>query len=104
MALKPKSRGYIREWMELAGLKQADLVKRLDWSKAKANSVWHGEQRYNEDLLEEVAPLVNARPYELLMHPSDAMTLRQLQAALEGVTRPVKPPENNHHTPRRKAS
>lgn len=80
MANRTKSRGFVREWMTLAGLKQADLVNKLDYSKAKANAIWHGEQRLNEDILEEVAALVNARPYELLLHPDTAHHLRRLEA------------------------
>ncbi len=80
MANRTKSRGFVRDWMTLAGLRQADLVNRLDYSKAKANAVWHGEQRLNEDILEEVAALVNARPYELLLHPDTAHHLRRLEA------------------------
>jgi transcriptional regulator with XRE-family HTH domain len=88
---KTKSRGFIREWLVLAGLKQSDLVKLLDWSKAKANAVWHGDQRINEDMLEEIAPLVNARTYELLMHPDSAHQFRRLEAALAAAGRPAQP-------------
>lgn len=91
-AVKPrgKSKAYIREWMELAKLKQSDLVAKLDYSKAKANALWHGEQRTNEDILEEIAALVNARPYELLQHPDEAHRARRLEAALLGAVAEVK--------------
>lgn len=85
MAHRVKSRGYAREWLQLAGLKQADLVNRLNYSKAKAFAVWHGDQRLNEDILEEVADLVRARPYELLLSPEAAHRLRRLEAALRDV-------------------
>lgn len=71
--------------MQLTGLRQADLVNRLDYSKAKAFAVWHGDQRLNEDILEEVADLVHARPYELLLTPERAHKLRHLEAALREV-------------------
>lgn len=96
-ATKPKSKAYIQEWMTLARLRQSDLVKLLGWSKAKANSVWHADQRINEDILEEVAPLVHARTYELLMHPDVAHQLRRLQSlvddALERTRQPSPQPE-----------
>lgn len=88
MASKSKSSAYVREWMQSVGLKQSDLVKQLDWSKAKANAVWHGEQRYNEDMLGEVATLVNAEIYELLMPPEDAHRLRRLRAVLDDANTP----------------
>lgn len=67
---------FVREWMATVGFQQqADLIKRLDWSKAKAHAVWHG-QRYTQALIDEIAPLVHARPFELLMHPKEAMAIR----------------------------
>ena len=90
--------------MQLAGLKQADLVKSLDWSKAKANAVWHGDQRLNEDILEELAPFLHAQPYELLIAPEAAMRMRQLEAALRTVPREPEPrPFPAPATVRRKA-
>lgn len=91
MASKAKSRGYAKEWLQLAGLKQADLVRLLGYSKAKANAIWHGEQRLNEDILDELAPLAHARPYELLMEPETAMRFRRLEAALRDVSQPDGP-------------
>lgn len=89
MAQKAKSRGFVRQWLELAGLRQTDLVNRLDYSKAKASAVWHGEQRLNEDILDEIADLVNARPYELLMTPERAHHFRRLEAVIADAVRPV---------------
>lgn len=87
-----KSRGYVREWLELAGLRQADLVKKLNYGKAKAFAIWHGDQRLNEDILEEVADLVHARPFELLISPEEAHKLRNLRAALRQVAN--EPPDD----------
>lgn len=70
---------YIREWMEALNKIQADLTKDLDWPKAKANRVFNGQQRYNEDLVLELAAWLNLRPYELLLHPEQAMGMRNLR-------------------------
>lgn len=70
---------YLQEWMKMHGKKQADLQKELDWSKAKANAVWHGQQ-YTQSLVEELSPWLNVRPYELLLHPDDAMAIRRMRA------------------------
>ena len=78
--------------MESVKLRQADLVNMLGYSKAKANAIWHAEQRLNEDILEQIAALVNAKPYELLMLPAEAMRLRQMRALLDGIARPVETP------------
>lgn len=82
MALKGKSSAFLPEWLASVGLIQADLCKELGWSKAKANAVWNHQQRYNEDMLAEIASLVNARTWELLMSPEEAHRLRRQQAAL----------------------
>jgi len=78
-ALKKQTSWYIREWMVVLGHIQADLTKDLDWPKAKANRVFNGQQRYNEDLLLEVAAWLNLRPYELLLPPDQAMAIRRLR-------------------------
>lgn len=69
---------YAREWMIQGGKIQADLMKDLGWSKGKMNAVWHGQQ-YTQDLIDELAPWLNVRPYELLMPPELAMAFRNLR-------------------------
>lgn len=110
---KIKSRGYAREWLEAAQLKQADLVRQLDWPKAKAFAIWHGEQQLTEAILDELAPLVHAKPYELLLAPAEAHRMRHLAAALDTMLKPVQAqsppspvpaPPPVEHTSRRKAS
>jgi len=69
---------YLQEWMELAGKRQADLIREIGWSRAKASDVWNGQQ-YTQQMIDDVAPWLHARPYELLMHPEEAMALRRLR-------------------------
>lgn len=61
--------------------KQASLNNDLGWSKARMNAIWHGKQRFNRDLLFEVADWLGIEAYELLMHPKAALQLRQLREA-----------------------
>jgi plasmid maintenance system antidote protein VapI len=70
---------FVREWMDALGKIQADLTKELDWPKAKANRVFNGQQRYNEDLVLELSAWLNLRPYELLLTPQQAMGIRNLR-------------------------
>lgn len=70
---------YLREWAETLGKIQADAQRELGWSKASASDLWNGSQRYTQDLIDEVAVWFQIRPYELLMHPADAMALRQVR-------------------------
>jgi len=69
---------FLREWAELAGFTQADAQRELGWSKAKASDVWNGQQ-YNQSLIDELAPVLKARPFELLLHPDEAHLYRRLR-------------------------
>lgn len=73
---------YIQEWMAQSDPPkiQADLQKQLGWSKAKAHDVWHGQQ-YTQALIDELAPWLNCRPFELLLDPEAAMSIRRLRDA-----------------------
>lgn len=85
---------YLKDWLVALGKRQADLVRDLDWNKAKASLMVRGGQQYNRDAINELAAYLNLRPYELLMHPDDAMALRSMQTtALKMVDR--QPPPAN---------
>lgn len=99
MAVPSPSLNFIADWMESVGLIQADLVNRLGWSKAKASAVWNRDQRVNEDILRDVAPLVNAEPHELLMPPKRAHSLRQIEAIFNQAKEAAKEPDPSGETP-----
>lgn len=61
------------------GMKQAKLCALTGWDKRKASELVTGKQRYNRDSLNEAAGALQIRPFELLMHPSDAMALKRLR-------------------------
>lgn len=71
---------YLREWMEQSDppKRQADLTK-LGWSKAKAHDVWHGQQ-YTQDIMDDVAPWLNIRPFELLLPPDVARAIQRMRS------------------------
>lgn len=79
-AMLPTNDWYLREWMACLGKKQADLVRDLDWNKAKASLMIRGVQQYTRDTVNELAAYLNLRPYELLMHPDDANAIRRFRA------------------------
>ncbi|MGR4893374.1 hypothetical protein ACIPPQ_20305 [Sphingopyxis sp. LARHCG72] len=70
---------YLKEWLSTLRRKQADIVRDLDWNKARVSLMLRGEQPYTRDAVNELADYLNLRPYELLMHPDDAMALRRLR-------------------------
>jgi hypothetical protein len=78
---------YLREWFETAGLKQFDLVTKLDYQRASAHKLWHGLQPYRRDHVDEISALLNIRPFELLMHPDEAMAARRLRSVIAEVAR-----------------
>jgi transcriptional regulator with XRE-family HTH domain len=75
----PKHDWFLKEWLRYYGKKQADMAKALDWNKAKVSLTLHGKQPFDRDDLNAAADFLNIAPYELLMHPDDAMALRRLR-------------------------
>lgn len=72
---------YLREWLQQSDppLTQADMQRGMNWSKAKAHDVWHGQQ-YTQALVDEVcAWLPTIRPFELLLAPEEAIAIRQMR-------------------------
>lgn len=76
---EPRHDWYLSQWLRTLHKKQADLVRDLDLNKAKVSLTANGKQPYDRDLINAVATYLNLRPYELLMHPDDAMNLRRLR-------------------------
>jgi hypothetical protein len=69
---------YFRDWAALAEKTQAQAIRDLGWSRAKASDVWGG-QPYSQAIIDEVAPWLGVQPYELLIPVSEAMALRRLR-------------------------
>ena len=74
---------YLREWMDMLGVNQAEMIRRTDWSKATASQLYNNIQDYSPKIVNEAAKALNVAPFELLMKPEEAMALRrQRDAAL----------------------
>lgn len=99
MAESAQSDWYLREWFATAGLKQRDLVTKLDYPPATANALWHGVQRYRRDHIRDVSSLLNIEPWELLMHPDEAMALRRLRSVIAEVAKPEPPVASSEAQP-----
>ncbi len=78
----PRHDWYLKDWLRTLHKRQADLASDLELNKAKVSLTANGKQPYDRDLINLVADYLNLRPYELLMHPSDAMGLRRLRAEM----------------------
>jgi transcriptional regulator with XRE-family HTH domain len=78
----PRHDWFLKEWLKASGKKQADIVRDLDWNKAKVSLMANGKQAYTREEVNELAAYLNIRPHELLMHPDDAHSLRRLKAEM----------------------
>lgn len=82
---------FLREWSTHFHKRQADLVNELGWNKSRANKFWHGAHPYKRDVVNELSRWLGIEPYELLMHPHDAMQLRQLRDAALSIAKNLTP-------------
>lgn len=88
---KPAYDWFLKDWLKTLGKKQADVVRDLDWNKAKISLTASGKQPYTRDDVNELAIYLNLKPHELLMHPDDAMALRRLRADMIRLAAEEKP-------------
>ena len=58
---------------------QAALVRETIYSKATISDLVSGKQRFNRDILNDLAKVLNVRPYELLIHPDEAIAIRRVR-------------------------
>ena len=95
---------YLPDWLKSLQVSQADLVRLTDYPKAKVSDLVTGKQRYNRDVLNDVAAALNIYPYELLMSPDDAMAQRRMRTvAQEIVSIPFGGTAGGEIAPKRKA-
>jgi hypothetical protein len=95
----PRPDWYLKEWLHACQKKQADIVRDLDWNKAKVSLMVRCLQPYTRAEVNELAEYLNIRPYELLMHPDDAHAARRLRADLIRLAH-----ENEESEPAKKVS
>lgn len=70
---------HLVEWMSALDVTQADLIRATDFPKAKMSELVNGKSRYNRDVVNTLSRALHIRPYELLMHPEDANSIRRLR-------------------------
>lgn len=79
---KPGHDWFLKEWLLASKKKQKDIVKDLDWNKAKVSLMVNGKQAYTREEVNELATYLEIKPHELLMHPDDAHAIRRLKAEM----------------------
>lgn len=65
--------------MKTLRVKQSELIERTGWSKTQASLLFNDRQDYTPEIIRDAAEALHIQPYELLMHPEDAMALRALR-------------------------
>ena len=98
--MTPAHDWYLKEWLAATGKRQTDIVRDLDWNKAKISLMVRGKQAYTREEVNELAAYLNIKPHELLMHPEDAHALRRLRADMIRLAHEVEADE----TPLKKVS
>lgn len=100
MATPPRHDWYLRAWMDATKMRQSDIMKATGYVKAKMSDLATGKQRFNRDILNEVAAALNIRPYELLMHPDEAMAIRRVRESAIRIAAetPPEPPEGTEES------
>jgi transcriptional regulator with XRE-family HTH domain len=78
---------YLKEWLKATATSQAELVRRTGYPKAKVSDLATGNQRYNRDILNDIATALNIHPFELLLHPDEAMAQRRMRKLAEQMVR-----------------
>lgn len=72
---------YLADWMRTLNLRNADLERLSGWDKRKVSFLVTGRQPFARDTLIELARCMNIAPFELLLHPDDAMELRRFRSS-----------------------
>jgi hypothetical protein len=70
---------YLSAWLGDERGAQTRLSERTGWDKRKTSFLVSGKQPYDRDAVNQAAAALHIAPYELLMHPDDAMALRRLR-------------------------
>lgn len=80
---EPRHDWYLKEWLRTLGRSQQWLADQLDLQKSKISRKATGVTPYERDDINEIAAVLHLEPYELLMHPEDAMEIRQLRKSIQ---------------------
>lgn len=81
------SNWYLEEWMDALDLRAADLSRLTGLLPPAISKLRNGEQPYKRDHVNTISAALQIEPYELLMHPADAMALRRLKNDLAQIAK-----------------
>lgn len=70
---------FLRDWMRTLKVNQAKLAEDTGYNKTTISLLYNDQQDYSPAVIRDVAAALKIPHYELLMHPDDAMAMRQLR-------------------------
>lgn len=78
----PRHDWYLREWLRSLGKTQQWVADQLEIQKSEVSRKATGVTPYNRDDVNQLSALLHLQPFELLMHPEDAMEIRTLRKSI----------------------
>lgn len=79
----PRHDWYLKEWLRALHKTQQWVADELEIQKSKVSRKASGRTPYDRDDINAIAALLHLQPYELLMHPEDAMEIRNLRKSIK---------------------
>lgn len=76
---------YLPQWMHTLKVSQAKLARECGWNGSTMHGIYHGRTNYYRDIVNLVASKLRIAPFELLMHPDEAMAYRRFRASAQEV-------------------
>jgi len=70
---------HLQEWLTVKHKRQADILRDLEWDRARTSRIISGKQPFTRDDVLALAKWLQIEPYELLMPPQRAAQLRAIE-------------------------
>jgi transcriptional regulator with XRE-family HTH domain len=70
---------YLKQWIEHVPASQSEIAKEAGIPAGTMSLLVNSRQDYSPEYVRDLAKALNISNYELFMHPSDAMALRNLR-------------------------
>ena len=78
---KPIHDWYLKQWLKKLGVSQQKVADLAGWQKSKVSRLASGATQYDRDTVNIVSMILKIRPFEVLMTPEEAISLRRLHGA-----------------------
>ncbi len=79
----PRHDWYLKQWLRTLGKTQQWVADQLELQKSKISRKASGTTPYDRDDVNAISALLHLQPYELLMHPEDAMEIRSMRKSIQ---------------------